>query len=77
MLVKLEQAEAKGRNLGGIGLYPIYFALGEDDRAFAWMEKAYKERSESLLYLRCWPEFHRRLADTRFADVVRRVGIPL
>jgi tetratricopeptide (TPR) repeat protein len=75
MLVKLEQAEAKGRNLGSMGLYPIYFALGEDDRAYAWMERAYKEKSESLLYLRCWPEFHRRLADPRFADVVRRVGM--
>lgn len=74
MLVKLEEAEAKGRNLG---LYPIYFALGEEDRAFTWMEKAYKEKSESLLYLRCWPEFRRRLADPRFADFVRKVGIPL
>jgi hypothetical protein len=42
----------------------------------AWLEKAYKDKSEHLLYLRCWPEFDRLRADPRFADLVRRVGIP-
>ena len=76
MLATLERQEANGRNLGSQGLYPIYFALGENDRALAWMEKAYREKSESLLYLRCWPEFDHMRADPRFADLVRRVGIP-
>ena len=76
MLSELEQQEANGRNMGSPGLYPIYFALGEKDRALAWMEKAYKEKSEALLYLRCWPEFNGLLADQRFANLVRRVGIP-
>ena len=77
MLSELEQQEANGRNLGSLGLYPIYFALGEKDRALAWMENAYNEKSEALLYLRCWPEFDRLLAaDPRFAKLVRRVGIP-
>jgi TolB-like protein/DNA-binding winged helix-turn-helix (wHTH) protein/tetratricopeptide (TPR) repeat protein len=76
MLSELEQQEANGRNLGSLGLYPFYFALGEKDRALAWMDKAYNEKSEALLYLRCWPEFDRLLADPRFAKLVRRVGIP-
>jgi len=77
MLRSLEEQEASGRNLGDLGLYPIYFALGDRDQALAWLEKAYKDKSESLLYLRCWPEFDRMHADARFADLVRRVGIPL
>jgi TolB-like protein/DNA-binding winged helix-turn-helix (wHTH) protein/Flp pilus assembly protein TadD len=76
MLVRLERQEANGRDLGEIGLYPIYFALGEKDRALTWMEQALKRKSEALLYLRCWPEFDRLRADSRFADLVRRVGIP-
>jgi TolB-like protein/DNA-binding winged helix-turn-helix (wHTH) protein/tetratricopeptide (TPR) repeat protein len=76
MLNELERAEASGRKFGSQGLYPIYFALGEKERGLEWLEKAYREKSESLLYLRCWPEFDRELADPRFADVVRRVGIP-
>lgn len=45
----------------------MYFALGQKDQAFAWLEKAYKQRSDSLLYLRCWPEFDRLRVDPRFA----------
>jgi TolB-like protein/DNA-binding winged helix-turn-helix (wHTH) protein/Tfp pilus assembly protein PilF len=73
MLSELERAEAKGRSLE---LYSIYFALGEKERGLAWLEKAFKDKSESLLYLRCWSEFDRMRADPRFADLVRRVGIP-
>jgi TolB-like protein/DNA-binding winged helix-turn-helix (wHTH) protein/Tfp pilus assembly protein PilF len=76
MLSELEKAEAKGRSFGGEELYSIYFALGEKERGLAWLEKAFKDKSESLLYLRCWPEFDRMRADPRFADFVRRVGIP-
>lgn len=74
LLVTLERQEANGRDLGK--LYPIYFALGEKDRALTWMEQALKRKSEALLDLRCWPEFDRLRADPRFADLVRRVGIP-
>jgi TolB-like protein/DNA-binding winged helix-turn-helix (wHTH) protein/Tfp pilus assembly protein PilF len=76
MLSELEKAEAKGRSFGGEGLYSIYFVLSEKERGLAWLEKAFKDKSESLLYLRCWPEFDRMRADPRFADLVRRVGIP-
>ena len=76
LLATLERQEANGRDLGDIGLYPIYFALGEKDRALAWMEHALKRKSDALLYLRCWPEFDRLRADPRFTDLVRRVGIP-
>jgi TolB-like protein/DNA-binding winged helix-turn-helix (wHTH) protein/Flp pilus assembly protein TadD len=73
MLSELEQQEATGRSLE---LYFVYFALGEKERGFAALEKAYKNKSESLLYLRCWPEFDHLRKDPRFADLVRRVGIP-
>jgi len=79
MLRELERQEANGKAVAAgwdTGLYPIYFALGQKDEAFAWLEKAYQAKSDSLLYLRCWPEFDRLRADHRFADLVRRVGIP-
>jgi TolB-like protein/DNA-binding winged helix-turn-helix (wHTH) protein/Tfp pilus assembly protein PilF len=78
-LRQLEQQEAKGKIVAAgwdTGLYPIYFALGQNDQAFAWLEKAYRTKSDSLLYLRCWPEFDHLRAEPRFADLVRRVGIP-
>ena len=75
--VKEIEAEDKYVEAGRYGgLYHLYLALGEKHEALAWLEKAYKAKSSTLLYMRCWPEFERLRADPRFADLVRRVGIP-
>lgn len=79
MLRELERQEENGKAVAAgwdTGLYPIYFALGQKDQALAWLEKAYQAKSDSLLYLRCWPEFNRLRSDPRLADLVDRVGIP-
>lgn len=75
--VKEIEAEDKYVEAGRYGgLYHLYLALGEKDEALAWLEKAYKAKSSTLIYMRCWPEFEGLRADPRFADLVRRVGIP-
>ena len=54
----------------------IYVALGEKDLAFVWLEKAYEEHSSTIPGLKtCWVYDPIR-SDPRFADLVRRVGIP-
>jgi serine/threonine-protein kinase len=60
---------------------PMYFVftyarLGEKDQAFAWLEKAYDEHQPWLAYLKTDPQFDPLRADPRFADLVRRVGLP-
>ncbi len=52
-----------------------YLGLGENDQAFAWLEEAYKEQSNILLFLKIHPYFDPIRADPRFADLVRRVGL--
>ena len=53
----------------------IYAGLGENDQAFAWLEKAYEVRSEELLTLRIDPRFEGLRKDTRFAEFFRRMGL--
>jgi serine/threonine protein kinase/tetratricopeptide (TPR) repeat protein len=53
-----------------------YAALGDADRAMEWLEKAYAERSSALTYLEIEPLFDPLRGDPRFADLVRRVGLP-
>ena len=52
-----------------------YLGLGENDRAFVWLEQAYKEQSNILLFLKVHPFFDPIRADPRFADLVRRTGL--
>ncbi|MFN2566009.1 MAG: protein kinase [Gemmatimonadaceae bacterium] len=53
----------------------VYVGLGETDRMFEWLKKAYDERSEWLVYLHVEPVFDSLRSNPRFADLVRRIGI--
>jgi TolB-like protein/DNA-binding winged helix-turn-helix (wHTH) protein/Tfp pilus assembly protein PilF len=52
-----------------------YLALGDYDQAFAWLEQAYNEQSNILLFLKVHPFFDPVRGDPRFADLLRRVGL--
>lgn len=53
----------------------IYAGLGEKDRAFAWLEKAYEMRSRSLAWLNVAHEWDNLRSDLRFTDLLRKVGL--
>jgi len=52
-----------------------YIGLGDNDEAFAWLERAYGEQSNFLIYLKVFPLFDPLRGDLRFKDLVRRVGL--
>jgi eukaryotic-like serine/threonine-protein kinase len=54
----------------------IYVALGEKDEAFRLLDKAFAERDFLLVLLNAEPLFDGLRSDARFADLVRRVGLP-
>ena len=47
----------------------IYAGLGEKDQAFAWLEKAYDDRSSYMVYLKVEPMLDRLRSDSRFDDL--------
>jgi adenylate cyclase len=54
----------------------VYTGLGDKDKAFAQLEKAYEEHSFSLSNLKVEPRFDPLRSDPRFADLLRRIGAP-
>ncbi len=54
----------------------IYAALGESDRAFAWLDRAYQERNFNMPFLKTLPWFDRLHSDARFQDLLRRMNFP-
>ena len=51
----------------------IYIGLGDKERAFEWLEKAYLERSWVVRDVKSEPFFDPLRSDPRFEDLVRRV----
>jgi len=67
--------DAKNRDDAAIDVAQIYSMLGEKDRAFAWLEKAYEYREGALILLNQRMEFEPLHPDPRYSDLVRRLGL--
>jgi TolB-like protein/DNA-binding winged helix-turn-helix (wHTH) protein/Flp pilus assembly protein TadD len=52
----------------------IYVALGDADQAISWLKKGFEERFNPGVLLR--PGFDPLRSDPRFAELMRRVGLP-
>jgi serine/threonine-protein kinase len=53
----------------------IYTGLGQKDDAFKWLEKAYQERSNRLVFLNVLPIFNTLRSDRRFINLLQRMGL--
>jgi tetratricopeptide (TPR) repeat protein len=54
----------------------IYTGLGKKEEAFAWLEKAYEERSVLLVRLKVDPMPNPLRSDPRFQALLRRMNFP-
>jgi len=52
-----------------------YLGLGDNEQAFARLERAYQEHSQILQYIKVYPFFDPLRGDPRFEDLVRHVGL--
>ena len=60
-----------------IRMATIYAGLGERDKAFEFLERAYQERSLDISWhLKADLRIDNLRSDPRFQDLVRRVGYP-
>jgi len=59
---------------------PKYFVLtelqlGNTDETFKWLDAAYKDRTEPMVYLKVDPRFDSLRSDARFQELLRRVNL--
>ncbi|MFN0108801.1 MAG: protein kinase domain-containing protein [Blastocatellia bacterium] len=54
----------------------VYTGLGEKEKAFSWLEKAFEERSEYLIFLRVEPRLDPLHSDPRFATLLNHLNLP-
>ncbi|HEX6902304.1 MAG TPA: protein kinase [Thermoanaerobaculia bacterium] len=53
----------------------LYFLLGDPDRGFVWMDKAFAERDQSLNFLKVDPDYDPVRNDPRFQRLLERIGL--
>ena len=70
------ERQSKPANLASALPY-IYAALGDRDRAFYWLEAAYRGRVSELVFISHAPDCEGLRADPRFEDLLRKIGLPV
>jgi tetratricopeptide (TPR) repeat protein len=78
-LTKGVEARQAQRKIGYYSAYLIaglYAALGDKDQAFRWLNTAYQERDQKLVGLKTDFLLDPIRSDPRFAELVRKVGLP-
>ena len=74
-VIKELQARYDKHDADGRDLAVAYAGLNEKDQVFAWLEKAYQERSHFLGVLRLEMVFDSVKSDPRWDNLLQRVGI--
>ncbi|HEX8652576.1 MAG TPA: protein kinase [Pyrinomonadaceae bacterium] len=65
---------AKQRYFSAYHIAAIYAALDDKDRAFEWLEKAYRDHADWMVFLNVDPRFDSLHSDPRFANLRRRIN---
>ena len=74
-LLKELKDKQKHRYVSAFNIAIVYAGLGEKDQAFAWLEKAYQERSLAVWSIKAGPRFDDLRSDPRFADLLLKLKL--
>jgi TolB-like protein len=60
-----------------IGVASAYARVGDKENAFQWLDKSFQDREgQDITLVRWLPDFKSLHTDPRFADLLRRMGLP-
>lgn len=54
----------------------VYSGLGENDHALDWLEKAYADHSNAIIFLKVDPQLDSLRASLRFHELQRKLRLP-
>lgn len=74
---ELQEEQSRRVYLDPAVIAASYAMIGEKDKSFTWLEKAYVEKSDWLLYVKVDPNLDSLRSDPRYADLLHRMGLPL
>ena len=66
---------SKKRYISAYHIATIYVALRDRERALEWLEKAFTERADWMVFLKVDPRFNSLRSDPKFMEIQRRMGL--
>ncbi len=66
---------SKEEYVSPVGMASLYFALGENDQGFKWLDKAYEDLDSNLCYIKVSPRFESVRSDPRFKAILKKMGL--
>jgi TolB-like protein/Tfp pilus assembly protein PilF len=72
----VEELKQFGDRVNSFAVVWAYAGLADHDQFFVWLERAYGEKRDRMVWLNIDPLLEPMRSDPRFDDVVRRVGLP-
>ncbi|TMQ49002.1 MAG: tetratricopeptide repeat protein [Candidatus Eisenbacteria bacterium] len=75
-MLRFETAENPKNPKDKIRVAMIYLKLGDREKAFYWLERAYAEHAGDMIFINIEPCFDPIRTDPRFQALVRKVGFP-
>jgi TolB-like protein len=75
-VIALRQTQRKTEYSSALGIARFYADLGDKEQAFHWLDIAYQEHDWTLIGLNTYFQFDAIRSDPRFAELVRKVGLP-
>lgn len=75
-LENLVAKEKRSGNVSPVSFAWLYASLGQKEEVFKYVEKAYSERSAEMVLVLTSRKFALLYADSRFADLLKRIGLP-
>ena len=75
-VIALQEQQSKRIYIDPLWTAESHALLGEKDQAFAWLEKAYGEKSGRLAGIKGDPALDSLHSDPRYANLLKRMGLP-
>jgi TolB-like protein/Tfp pilus assembly protein PilF/predicted Ser/Thr protein kinase len=75
-MLKMLEEKSKDRYVSAYNFAVVYAAIGDRDRAFDWLDKAFLERSTWLIHVKWDERFVTLRDDPRFGALLKRIGMP-
>lgn len=72
----LRQLESKYPDVAAYDIGGVHAYRGEADAAVKWLDRAYSQRSDNMVFLKVDPLPRNLRSDPRYKDLLRKMNLP-